>query len=163
MACLLLSACGAVPAATAIPGGSEAATPTGSTPSAVEAEPSADADPLAACDGVEPDGRSVVVEVGTVSWAFDTERIEGPRHCQPFVIEFTNSDVALAGGMMGGTYEHNIFIRLGGLLGPLVFEGDAIGTTTIRYEIPGLPSGTHFFYCALHAEVMRGDLVVAES
>ncbi|MGH2417393.1 MAG: hypothetical protein ACRDFY_03585 [Candidatus Limnocylindria bacterium] len=86
--------------------------------------------------------------------------IEGPGHCQPFVIEFTNLDEPSPGI---SEYEHNIFIRLDGVLGFLAFEGDTIGTATIRYEVPGLPAGTHYFYCSLHTAVMKGDLVVAEA
>lgn len=130
---------------------------TSPTPSA--GEPSVGADPLASCDGVAPAGDPVVVEVGTASWAFDTEQIEGPIECQPFVIVFMNRDVPLE-RMMGGTYKHSIEIILDGLLGPPVFTGEPIGTGTTRYEIPGLPAGAHYFHCTNHG-VMSGDLIVA--
>ena len=123
---------------------------------AVEAD-----DPLAACDGVEPSGEPIEVEVSTVSYAFDPLRLEGPVHCQPFVIVFTNLDQQVEGNI-ARTHEHNIFIRAGNVLGPLVFEGETIGTSTVRYEVPGLPAGEHFFNCSLHAP-MTGDLIVAEA
>src|SRR5688572_5883322 len=48
---------------------------------------------MAACAGVEPDDEPFEVVIETISYAFDTELIEGPRHCQPFVITFSNNDV----------------------------------------------------------------------
>jgi hypothetical protein len=117
-------------------------------------------DPTAACAGVEPEGESVELTVETISYAFDTELIEGPRHCQPFVITFTNHDEE---PNPIGTNEHDINIRAGNVLGPLVFDGDLVGGGgTIRYEVPGLPAGEHYFYCSPHAPIMNGTLVVAE-
>lgn len=51
--------------------------------------------------------------------------VEGPIHCQPFVVVFTNSDVLVPGSRF--TNEHNISIRAENLLGPPLFEGDVIG------------------------------------
>ena len=115
---------------------------------------------MAACAGVEPEGGLVEIAVRAQSIAFDTQTIEGPRACQPFVIEFTNMDGPQSGI---SRYEHNIFIRLDGVLGDLAFEGETIGTTTIRYEVPGLPAGTHYLYCSLHAAAMKGDLIVGDA
>ena len=115
---------------------------------------------MAACADVEPEGEAVEIAVQAQSIAFDTQVIEGPSHCQPFAIEFTNLDEPDA---VISHPEHNIFIRLDGVLGFLAFEGETIGTGTIRYEVPGLPAGTHYFYCSVHAAVMKGDLVVAEA
>jgi len=117
-------------------------------------------DPTAACAGVEPEGASVELTVETISYAYDTELIEGPRDCQPFVVTFTNHDEE---PNPIGTNEHDIDIRAGNVLGPLVFDGDlTAGGSTIRYEVQGLPAGEHYFYCSEHAPLMNGTLVVAE-
>lgn len=122
-------------------------------------EASASQDPLAICEGVEPEGEPLEIAVGTASYSFDPRMIEGPTHCQPFVIVFTNSDVELAPGP-GRTNEHNITIRFDNLIGPLLFDGEEIGTTTVRYEVPGLPAGEHYMYCKLHPP-MTGRILVA--
>jgi plastocyanin len=128
--------------------------PASAAPSAAESAE----DPTAACTEVEPDDNVVEISVQARSHAFDTQSIEGPRHCQPFVIEFTNLD---GGGAPQD--DHNIYIRLDGVLGEIAFEGETIGATTVRYEIPALPAGTHYFYCSIHASGMTGDLVVSEA
>ena len=122
-----------------------------------EPSPAAD-DPFAACEGIEPDGEPVEIAVGTVSYDFEPRVVEGPRHCQPFVIVFTNSDVPVPGSRF--TNEHNISIRAENLLGPLLFEGKIIGRETIRYEVLGLPSGEHFMYCSVHPD-QTGTIVVS--
>lgn len=129
-------------------------------PAATTTEPEASAsdDPLAVCEAVEPEGEPIEMAVGTVSYDFDPQVIEGPRHCEPFVVVFTNSDVPVPGSRYGN--EHNIAIRAENLLGPVLFEGDVIGRETIRYEIPGLPAGEHYMYCTVHPE-MSGSVVVA--
>ncbi|MEO5985423.1 MAG: hypothetical protein ABIW50_04430 [Candidatus Limnocylindria bacterium] len=127
----------------------------------VEPSPSAPSDPLAACEDVQPTGDPFEISLGTVTYAFDAGRIEGPRHCQPFVIVFTNSDPTVANNLYG-TNEHDVTIRLDGLLGPLVFEGERIGQSTVRYEVPGLPEGEHYLYCTLHS-VMSAELIVASA
>jgi len=123
-----------------------------------EPSPSASDDPLAACEGVEPQGDPIEIAVGTASYDFDPRVIEGPRHCHPFVIVFTNSDVPVPGSRF--TNEHNISIRAENLLGPLLFEGEVIGQETIRYDIPGLPAGEHYMYCTVHPD-QSGTVVVA--
>jgi hypothetical protein len=119
-------------------------------------------DPTAACAEVEPEGDPFEVAIDARSYAFDTELIEGPRHCQPFVITLTNDDVE-PGLEAGGTNQHDVDIRAENLLGALVFDGELVnGGGSIRYEVPGLPAGEHYFYCSQHAGGMNGTLVVAE-
>jgi plastocyanin len=135
---------------------------------AVSHEPSASAaatapasvDPMAACAGVEPDGEPFEVVIETVSYAFDTELIEGPTHCQPFVITFTNNDTE-ANEIT--TNQHDVDIRADNVLGALLFDGELVaGGGSIRYEVPGLPAGEQYFYCSQHAGNMNGTLIVAE-
>ena len=125
-------------------------------------EASASEDPLAACEGVEPEGEPLEIAVGTASYSFDPRMIEGPIHCQPFVIVFTNSDPPPGAGAPTDTNEHNITIRFENLIGPLLFDGELIGETTIRYEVPGLPAGEHYMYCKVHPG-MTGRVLVAEA
>jgi len=126
----------------------------------LEPTPTASEDPLAVCEGVEPVGEPMEITVGTASYSFDPRIIEGPKHCQPFVIVFTNSDPPLAAGGPTSTNEHNITIRAETLIGALLFDGELIGRTTIRYEVPGLPSGEHYMYCKVHPP-MSGRIQVA--
>jgi hypothetical protein len=151
---LALAGC-ATPAASSLP--SEHAPGTAHLPTSAAPSASASVDPLAACIGVEPEGEPLEVEVGTVSYAFDPSTIEGPRHCQPFVIVFTNSDT---GGTTIPNFHHDVDIRLENVLGQRVFDGETIANTTIRYEVPGLPAGEHYFYCSIHAG-MSGLVLVA--
>ncbi len=153
LALLLLAAC-STPAA--LPSAHETAS---HDVASVAAEPSASVDPLAVCEGVEPEGEPLEISVGTASYSFDPRVIEGPTHCQPFVIVFTNSDPAIANSPAGSN-EHNITIRFENLIGPLLFDGELIGVTTIRYEVPGLPAGEHYMYCKVHP-AMTGSVVVA--
>ena len=53
-----------------------------------------------------------------------------------------------------------ITIRFENLIGPLLFDGELIGETTIRYEVPGLPAGEHYMYCKVHPP-MTGRVLVA--
>ncbi len=123
---------------------------------------SASDDPTAACAGVEPDGDAFELALIARSYAFDTELIEGPRHCQPFVITLTNNDVE-PGLEAGGTNQHDVHIRAENVLGPLVFDGELVnGGESLRYEVPGLPAGQYYFYCSQHAGGMNGTLVVAD-
>ena len=149
----------------------------GATPSAVQAdeptqeasdaqaspEASASAGPLAGCAEVAVEGEPFSIAIETVSFAFDTEVIEGPRECQPFTITFTNNDAD--DPLDGGTSDHDIDIRADNVLGPLLFDGEAVGGPggMVTYEIPGLPAGEHYFYCSFHSRVMKGTLVVSES
>ena len=121
---------------------------------------SASDDPTAACAGVEPDGEPFEVAIETISYAFDTELIEGPRHCQPFVITFTNNDEEPSDFT---TNKHDIDVRANNVMGVLLFDGELVsGGGAIRYEVPGLPAGEHYFYCSEHTQQMNGTLVVAE-
>lgn len=121
---------------------------------------SASDDLTAVCAGVEPDSELFEVAIETISYSFDTELIEGPRHCQPFVITFTNND-ELPSDIT--TNKHDIDIRADNVLGQPVFDGELVsGGGTFRYEVPGLPAGEHYFYCSQHADGMNGTLVVAE-
>jgi len=126
---------------------------------------SASADPLAVCADVPVEGQPFEIAIETVSFAFDTDVIEGPRACQPFTITFTNNDVLDPQEGPGNTADHDIDIRADNVLGPLLFDGDAIGGPggTITYEIPGLPAGEHYFYCSFHTGAMNGTLIVTES
>lgn len=126
-----------------------------------EPSPSASEDPLAVCEGVEPEGEPLEIAVGTASYAFDPRTIEGPRHCQPFVIVFTNSDPPMAGVNQAGTNEHNVTIRAENLIGALLFDGEVIGRDTIRYEVPGLPAGEHYMYCKAHPSMTSRLMVTA--
>lgn len=147
--CVWLAACGeAAPVAST----SVAALP--------EASPSGSPDPLAACEDAAPAGEPVEITIETVSYAFDTELIEGPRHCQAFAITFTNHDEPNDLDPKG---MHDIDIRGGNVLGPLLFDGALINGrgTSVRYEVPGLPAGEHYFYCSAHAGAMNGTLRVA--
>jgi hypothetical protein len=157
---ILIVACTATPASE--PSGAAPSAPesAGAPPSGATETAGSPDDPMATCADVEPDGEVVEIPIQAQSIAFDTELIEGPSHCQPFVIELTNLDEPSAEIT---EYEHNIFIRLDNVLGSLVFEGETVGTGTIRYEVPGLPAGTHYFYCSLHSGVMSGDLIVADA
>lgn len=156
--CVWLAAC----APGAAPSGDGSASPHVGPVSPTASEtasqgPSASADPLAACTVVELEGEPVEVTIETVSFAFDTRRLEGPRHCQPFVIEFTNHD----GPAPMDPGKHDLNIRAGHVLGPLLFDGDLVGQGAIRYEVPGLPAGEHYFYCSVAGHEMSGTLVVA--
>lgn len=124
---------------------------------------SASADPLTECADVPVEGQPFEIAIETVSFAFDTDVIEGPRACQPFTITFTNNDVN--DPQDGGTGDHDIDIRADNVLGPQLFDGEAVSGPggTITYEIPGLPAGEHYFYCSFHAGAMNGTLIVTES
>ena len=118
-------------------------------------------DPTAACASVKPEGKQFEINIETLSFAFDTDRIEGPRHCQPFAITFKNHDELLeVGGEL--TNQHDLDIRAG-FLGPKVFDGKLISGPrgSIRYEVPGLSAGEYIFYCSVHPN-MNGTLVVAD-
>lgn len=124
--------------------------------------PSAPADPTAVCDESGQSDPTLEIEVTTVSFAFDVEQIEGPRHCEPFVILFTNNDEPDL-DLDGRGAMHDIDIRADHVLGPLLFDGDLIGGGKIRYEVPGLPAGTYYFYCSEHVGGMNGALIVASA
>ena len=141
-----LAACSA-----AAPASTVLETTVASTSEPTQASASASQDPLAVCDDGEAPEAALELTIETVSFAFNQERLEGPRHCQPFVIVFTNNDDA----------QHDIDIRADGILGSLLFDGKLIGRGQVRYEVPGLPAGDHYFYCTEHPGVMNGTLVVS--
>lgn len=155
-AVLLLAGCaGNAPASSPV---HDAPSPEQSASAAATAP--ASTDPMAACAGVEPDGEPFEVVIETVSYAFDTELIEGPTHCQPFVITFTNNDLEPSDLT---TNHHDVDIRADNVLGDLVFDGELInGGTTTRYEVAGLPAGEHYFYCSEHPAAMNGTLIAGE-
>jgi len=123
---------------------------------------SASTDPLAVCAGVPVEAEPFEISIETVSYAFHTEVIEGPRACQPFTITFTNNDILDPQAELSG--DHDIDIRAGNIFGPVLFDGEAIGGPggTITYDVPGLPAGEHYFYCSIHTAGMNGTLIVSD-
>ena len=108
------------------------------------------AGPLPTCAPTEPSGEPVEITVTADNSQFDTDRIEGPRECEPFTIVFENQEEPA----------HNIAIYVGESAGQAVFQGDTItGPDTITYEVPGLPAGEYYFQCDVHP-TMNGTLVV---
>jgi hypothetical protein len=148
---LILSAC-AAQQGTATP------SPTIVSPTA-SPSPSAPADPvaatLAACDDApEPAGELVTLTIGANSSGFDTDLLEGPRHCEPFTIRFENADSGAP---------HNVSITLASSILAQVFApGDPfVGPRTVTYDVPALPGGEYQFLCTAHPDTMRGTLIVA--
>jgi hypothetical protein len=107
----------------------------------------------AACEGVVPDGEPVEIPIESNEDVFSTDLITGPRHCQPFVLVFTNNDPIL----------HNVGISTEELgQGEYLLFGEKItGPETIRYEVAGIPAGEYFFVCTLHWQSMNGRLTVS--
>lgn len=138
------------------PSASEVA-PATSTPTSTPT-PTATADPVAAvldqcADAVEPADAPVVLMLGASSEGFDADRLEGPRHCEPFTIILSNTQ---------GSAEHMVAIEPMVQIGVQVFKGDLIGKSeTITYQIPPLPSGEYQFVCNPHRQFMQGTLVVS--
>lgn len=149
----VLAACGGGAAPTATP------EPLASETAASISVSSPTPDPAAACEGVEAAEATLEIEIQTVSFAFDTPVIEGPRHCEPFLILFTNNDTQSS--VVLGAPKHDIDIRANNILGPILFDGALIDAGQIRYEVSGLPAGEHYFFCSVHPEAMNGDVVVA--
>ena len=137
-------------------GGSATISPVDASPPSVSLSPTA-TDATAACaDELTPD-EPLVIEVRARSFTFDTDPIVGPRECEPFVIVFFNQE-----GDSPTTPEdrkHDIDIRTENLFGDVLFDGELIGPGQIRYEVPGLPAGEHYFYCSNHGD-MSGTLIV---
>lgn len=123
-------------------------------------EPTSKADAVAAvlaqcADAPEPEGEPVVLTLGSSSDGFDTDRLEGPRHCEPFTIVLSNTK---------GSAEHMVAIEPMIQIGVQVFEGELIGKAqTITYEVPALPAGEYRFVCNPHRQFMQGTLVIAPS
>lgn len=110
---------------------------------------------LAACDEApEPAGEPVTLTIGASSSGFDTDLLEGPRHCEPFTIRFENSDTMMP---------HDVSITLASSILAQVFaEGEPfVGHQTVTYEVPALPGGEYQFLCTTHPDTMRGTLIVA--
>lgn len=107
----------------------------------------------AACVGVVAEGEPLEIAIESDGDAFSTGHITGPRHCQPFVIVFTNHD----------PIEHNVSITTEELgQGDYLLFGEKItGPETIRYEVAGIPAGDYFFVCSPHWQSMNGSLTVA--
>jgi len=149
------SAC-ATGADEASPSASERALAT-STPTSTPT-PTATSDPVAAvldqcADAVEPEGEPVVLTLGSSSDGFDTDRLEGPRHCEPFTIILSNTK---------GSAEHMVAIEPMDQIGTQVFKGELIGKSeSTTYEIPPLPAGEYRFVCNPHRQFMQGTLVIA--
>lgn len=123
-------------------------------------EPTSTSDPIAAvlaqcADAPELEGEPVVLTLGSSSDGFDTDRLEGPRHCEPFTIVLSNTK---------GSAEHMVAIEPMDQIGVQVFEGEFVGKAqTITYEVPALPAGEYRFVCNPHRQFMQGTLVIAPS
>jgi hypothetical protein len=137
----------------------QAATPSPTTDATTSPSPSTPQDPvaatLAACDDApEPTGEPVELTIGATSSGFDTDLLEGPRHCEPFTIRFENVDTGAP---------HNVSITLASSILAQVFApGDPfVGPRTVTYEVPALPGGGYQFLCTAHPDTMRGTLIVA--
>lgn len=122
------------------------------------AQPAPTPDPVVAflercADAPEPQTEPIVLTLGSSSDGFDTERLDGPRHCEPFRITLTNTK---------GSAEHMVAIEPMGQVGVQIFEGEFVGKAeTITYEIPPLPAGEYLFVCNPHRQFMQGTLVVS--
>jgi hypothetical protein len=146
IACLALAGCAE----------NAAISPVGTPPSSAGLTPSP-VDETVACADEQAPAEPLVIEVRARSFTFDTDPIEGPRACEPFVIEFFNQDGDAP--TSPEDRKHDIDIRAENLFGDLLFDGELIGPGEIRYEVPGLPAGEHYFYCSNHGD-MSGTLVV---
>jgi len=95
-----------------------------------------------------------VLEIAANSSGFDTDLLEGVRHCEPFMIEFANADAVAP---------HNVSITLeSSILAQVFAPGDPfVGPRTVTYEVPALPGGDYTFLCTAHPDTMRGTLIVA--
>lgn len=107
----------------------------------------------AACDAVTREGELAEILIESTDDVFSTDLITGPRHCQPFVLVFTNNDPIL----------HNVAVSTEELgQGEYLLLGEKItGPQTIRYEVAGIPAGDYFFVCTLHWQAMNGRLNVS--
>lgn len=155
-----VSGCGA-------PIGAPDASPTSTEPLATAAatataEPTT-LDPVAATlaeceDAPEPAGEPVNLRVTANSSGFDTDLLEGARHCEPFTITFDNNDTDPQFGL------HNVTITLASsILSQVTHEEPFAGPGIRVYEIPALPAGEYTFICTRHIDFMKGTLVVSAS
>jgi azurin len=142
--------------------GPDEASPSASESARATATPEATPtlDPIAAildqcADAPQPEGETVALTLGASTEGFDTDRLEGPRHCEPFTITLTST---------GSSAEHMVAIEPLDQIGLLLFDGELIGRDeTTTYEIPPLPAGEYRFLCSPHRSFMQGTLVVAPS
>ena len=95
-----------------------------------------------------------MLTIGANSSGFDTDLLEGPRHCEPFTIQFENADAGES---------HNVSITLeSSILAQVFAPGDPFdGPRTVTYDVPALPVGEYQFLCTVHPDTMRGTLIVA--
>lgn len=90
------------------------------------------------------------VEIRAEETTFSTDRLVAPAG-ESFVIVLHND----------APVPHNVAIYEDDSAARAFFVGDVVtGPTVIRYEIPGLESGTYFFRCDVHPTTMTGNLVV---
>ena len=121
------------------------------TPAPGESPPAGE-DPLAACEGEADAGTGPELRISAENVAFDTDRLEGPTHCQPFTIVFENREAV----------PHNVSIYTDSGLSQVIFKEETFsGPEEVTYEIPALPAGEYYFQCDVHP-LMNGTLVVGE-
>jgi hypothetical protein len=71
--------------------------------------------------------RTMVLELSTIGTRFDTTHLDGPRHCEPFTITLTNTDVV---------WVHNVALSLIDQDGAQLFVGTGVhAPETVRYDI----------------------------
>lgn len=109
---------------------------------------------LAECADVDPPaGEPVALLIRANSSGFNKDRLEGPRHCEPFTITLTNADLEV---------EHNVAVEPMDSLGATI---DAMELVRPRqsetYEFAPMPAGEYQFLCQPHRSTMKGILVVA--
>jgi len=154
LAALLIAACGE-PAASTTDTRATASPTARATPEPTPTLRPVDAI-LAECDDAPAaEGEPVTLRLRANSSGFDTDRLEGPRACEPFVIELRNADQS---------EQHNTAIEPLDLIGAPLFAGELANRgQSARYEVPGLPAGEYRFLCQPHRGYMNGTLVVTES
>lgn len=91
-----------------------------------------------------------VVEISAMGSDFSASTI-GARTGEPFTVRFTNHDPV----------SHNFAVYTGEG-GDLIVRGDLIQgpDASTEVHVPALDAGTYFFRCDVHADHMKGALVV---